>query len=226
MLATYNFVQEVLTLAAEQRETIKTLVVASNRRRTDSVVVRSVLGPATAQDVIAEITHEGGEGAGGYARRQRTGVYRTIRMPVFDRFVAARKEWLPAGYLLPPRFTELVELLRRQGILVDVLLETRRTPAEAFTVDSLAVNPLFEGHRTVQAEGRWSNQGADTLVTEGWYLVRTDQPLGALAAYILEPASEDGLVTWNLLDRELQVHAPYPILRVRTPPRIPALAVP
>jgi hypothetical protein len=147
-------------------------------------------------------------------------------MPVFDRFVATRKESLPDAYLLPPRFTELVELLRRQGILVDVLGEAGRARAEIFTVDSLSVGPLFEGHRPVQAEGRWSGESTDTAVTAGWYLVRADQPLGVLAAYLLEPASEDGLVTWNLLDRELQAHAPYPILRVRALPRIPTLAVP
>jgi hypothetical protein len=226
ILATYNFVQEVLMLAGEQRETIKSLVMASNRHRPDSVAVRSVLGPGISQDVIAEITHEGGEGAGGFARRQRTGVYRTIRMPVFDRFVAARKERVPAGYLLPPRFSDLVESLRRQGILVNTLQEPGQVPVETFAVDSLTVNPLFEGHRTVQLEGRWSDREADTVVTVGWYLVPTDQPLGVLAAYLLEPASEDGLVTWNFLDRELQVRAPYPILRMRTRPQIPALDVP
>jgi zinc carboxypeptidase len=224
--ATYNFVQEVLTLAAEQRDTIKSLVLASNRRRADSVAVRSVLAPPTIQDVIAEITREKGEGAGGYARRQRTGVYRTIRMPVFDRFTAARKERLPAAYLLPTRFTELVELLGRQGILVNALRESGPVPTEIFTVDSTSVGPLFEGHRTVQAEGRWSSESTDTTVASGWYLVPTDQPLGLLAAYLLEPASEDGLVTWNLLDRELQAHAPFPILRVHALPRIPMLAVP
>lgn len=224
--ATYNFVQEVLTLAAEQRETVKSLVLASNRRRGDSVAVRSVLGPPTTQEVVAEITHDMGEGGGGFARRQRTGVYRSVRMPVFDRFIAGRKEGLPAAYLLPPRFSELVELLRHQGILVDVLREAGRAPAEIFTVDSVSVAPLFEGHRTVQAEGRWSHESTDTTVTAGWYLVRTDQPLGALAAYMLEPASEDGLVTWNLLDRELQARAPFPILRGQAMPRIPTLAVP
>jgi zinc carboxypeptidase len=224
--ATYDFVQEVLTLAAEQQATIKSLVLASNRRRVDSVVVRSVLGPPTTQEVIAEITREMGDGGGGFARRQRTGVYRTVRMPVFDRFAAARKERLPAIYLLPPRLTELVELLRQQGVLVNVLREAGHTAAEIFTVDSVSVGPLFEGHRTIQAEGRWSNEATDTTVAGGWYLVHTDQPLGVLAAYLLEPASEDGLVTWNLLDRELQARAPFPILRGRALPRIPMLAVP
>ncbi len=44
----------------------------------------------------------------------------------------------------------------------------------------------------------------------GSYLVRTDQPLGTLASYLLEPASEDGVVTWNLVDRLLTLRAPYP----------------
>jgi hypothetical protein len=224
--AMYNFVQEVLGLAAEQSATIKSLVRASDRQRVDSVAVRSVLGPPTTQEVIAEVTRDIGEGAGGYARRQRTGVYRTIRMPVFDRFVPARKEALPGGYLIPARLKEVVELLRRQGIVVEQLTGSWRVPVETFVVDSLSVGPLFEGHRTVQAEGDWSRIPRDTAVSAGWYLVRTGQRLGTLAAYLLEPASEDGVVTWNLLDRELQVRAAYPVLRVRSSPQVSAVAVP
>ena len=56
--------------------------------------------------------------------------------------------------------------------------------------------------------------------------VTTDQPLGTLAAYLLEPASEDGVVTWNLLDRELQPGQPYPILRTRQPLSGPSVLVP
>jgi hypothetical protein len=224
--ATYNFVHEVLGLAAEQRSAIKTLVQASSRRRPDSVTVRSVLGSPTVQTVVAEITRPAGEGAGGYARRERTGVYRTVRMPVFDRFVAARREAMPAGYLIPPRLKDVVALLRRQAVVVEVLTQPWRTAVEAFAVDSLSVGPLFEGHRTVQAEGHWTNGSIDTTMAAGWYLVRTDQPLGTLAAYLLEPASEDGIVTWNLLDRELQPKAAYPLLRLGIAPRVPATAVP
>jgi hypothetical protein len=224
--ATYNFVREILTLAGEQAAAIKSVVLASDQQRGDSLAVRSVLGPARTLDVVAEITHDVGDGSSGYARRQRTGEYRTIRMPVFDRFVAARKEARPAGYLIPARLRETVELLRRQGIQVELLTASWRIPVEVFTVDSLSVGSPFEGHRTVAVEGRWNKALRDTVAAAGWYLVRTDQPLGTLAAYLLEPASEDGVITWNLLDRELQVRAAYPIMRVRSSPQTPAIVVP
>jgi hypothetical protein len=224
--ATYNFVREVLALAVEQRATIKSLIQASNRRRPDSVSVRSVLGPPTVQEVIAEITEPAGDGTGGFARRKRTGVYRAVRMPVFDRFVAARREAIPAAYLIPPRLHEIVELLRRQGVVVESLTEPWRAAAAEFLVDSVSVQPLFEGHRTVQVEGRWRSESFDTALVAGWYLLRTDQSLGVLASYLLEPASEDGVVTWNLLDRELQPGGRYPILRLRDSPRLPAITVP
>jgi hypothetical protein len=224
--ATYDFIREILEFAAEQRELIKAAVAAADRERPDSVIVRSVLAPPILQEVIAELTHDLGEGAGGYARRQRTGVYRTIRMPVFDRFTAARKERVPSAYLIPPRLGDLVSLLRRQGILVDAITQPQKIGVEAFTVESLSVDSLFEGHRPVRLQGRWSSQAVDTTVSAGWYAVKTNQPLGTLAAYLLEPASEDGIVTWNLLDRELQTGGVYPIHRLRASWWGPSLAVP
>jgi zinc carboxypeptidase len=224
--ATYHFVREVLQLAADQRDQIKAAVHDADRFRPESIAVRSTLAPPEPQEVVAEITEEAGEGTGGYARRRRTGVYRTIKMPVFDRFTAARKEALPAGYLLPARFAEIVELLRRHGIVVERLSAPVRASAQTFGVDSITVDSLFEGHRSVEVEGRWSSEPADTALTTGWFLVRTDQPLGTLAGYLLEPASEDGVVTWNLLDRELQTKAPYPILRSARSFRAPTMLVP
>jgi hypothetical protein len=147
-------------------------------------------------------------------------------MPVFDRFEAARKEVLPAAYLIPPRLRAVVDLLRHQGVGVDSLIAPWRAAAQAFIIDTLAVAPLFEGHRTVQVEGRWGDQATDTLLAPGWYLIRVGQRLGMLAAYLLEPASEDGVVTWNLLDRELQPRTAYPILRVAAQPRASVVAIP
>ena len=224
--ATYNFVREVLELAGEQAATIKQVVQTADRSRDDSVAIRSRLASPVFREVLAEITRDAGDGTGGFARRQRTGEYRTIRMPVYERFTAARKELLPAAYLIPSRLKDIAGLLRRHGIGVDVSTTDWRTAADTFTVDSIAVGPVFEGHRPIQVEGRWSTQPTDTVIASGWYLVRTDQPLGTLAGYLLEPASEDGVVTWNFLDRELERGAAYPILRVHTIPPVSALALP
>jgi len=218
--ATYDYVRELLSLAAEERATIKSLIIAAQLRRPDSVVVRSQLAAPTVQPVIAEISRADGDGGSGYARRKRTGEFRTIRMPVFDRFAAARKEARPAAYLLAPQHEAIVALLRRQGVVVTRLTRPWSGPAESFLVDSVTASPqVFEGHRTVTVQGRWRT-AAPIEVPAGSFVVSTDQPLGLLAAYILEPASEDGIVTWNMVDRELRPRGDFPIRRVRERPVI------
>jgi len=181
--------------------------------RPTRLTVRSVLAQASQQDVVAEITRPAGEGNGGYARRIRTGVYRTIRMAGLRPFRAGAARGVARG--LPAAVA--VRRSRRaafggQGIGVERLRQPWSGTAERFTVDTLVLQELFEGHRPVEVEGHWGrgrrDHGGGRLVPRAH-----DQPLGVLAAYLLEPASEDGLATWNLLDRELQ----------RTP-RIPSCA--
>ena len=41
-------------------------------------------------------------------------------------------------------------------------------------------------------------------------MVRTAQPLGTLAVYLLEPRSEDGLATWNFFDAGLEGRRRFP----------------
>jgi hypothetical protein len=209
--STYDFVRELLSEVARSRDAVLRLTAA--RPAVDSVAVRSTLGPPTPGRVVAEITEPAGEGDGGYARRRRTGVFRDIEMPLYDRFVAERKEALPEAYLIPERLAAVVDLLRQQGIEVD-RSSARAAGLERFMVDGTRREALFEGHRPSIAEGRWEPYVADTGTS--WYRVRTAQPLGLLAAYLLEPASEDGVVTWNLLDAELMAGRAYPILRSRT----------
>jgi hypothetical protein len=82
---------------------------------------------------------------------------------------------------------------------------------------------LFEGHRTVTTEGNWAAR--DAAVVSGWYYVSTRQRLGVLAAYILEPESDDGVVTWNFMDRDLRRGSEYPFLRVTAQLNVPRRVV-
>jgi hypothetical protein len=57
------------------------------------------------------------------------------------------------------------------------------------------------------------------MPARGDYLVSVAQPLGRLAAYLLEPQSDDGLVTWDLYG-DISVGESLPVLRIHsgTPP--------
>jgi hypothetical protein len=224
--ATYNFVREILSLAAERPAAIAALHATRNRWLPDSVTLRSQYAEPSLLDVIAEITEPAGDGSHGFARRRRTGQYRTIRMPVYDRFAPTQREAMPAGYLLPPRLTEVVGLLRHHGVRVARLRLPWEGTVEAFGVDSLTVSRrAFQGHWMVRVEGEWrTRQGWQAA--RGWYFVPTEQRLGVLAAYLLEPASADGVAAWNLLDRDLRQGGDSPILRVRQRTETPMLELP
>lgn len=214
VLATEAFVREILGFVAERAVEVRAANAADDRDRPDSIGIRSTLAPPTEMEVIAEITRAAGDGSHGFARRERSGTFRTIRMPVFDRFVATRSEAIPAAYLIPPDWPEVIDLLRRHGIAVEQLTAPWTGKIEAFRIDGLrTARRRFEGHRAASAEGRWVDH--EGSAAPGWFRVSTDQPRGVLAAYLLEPASEDGLLTWNLFDRRLEEGAEAPILRAR-----------
>jgi hypothetical protein len=220
--ATYQFLREILSLAAEERVAVKRVVLASATWRPDSISLHSRFAPASRQEVIAEITEADGDGSHGFSRRKRTGVFRRVRMPVVDRFEPALQVGRPAAYLLPPAQAGLVTLLRAQGIVVSRLTADWTGPGEGFLVDSIQVAPfLFEGHRTVSVAGQWTSRSLSA--TAGWYYITTDQRSGVLAACLLEPASEDGFATWNLLDRDLRVGEQAPVFRVSRPIAVPLI---
>ena len=50
----------------------------------------------------------------------------------------------------------------------------------------------------------------------GTFVVRTDQRLGLLAAYLLEPQSDDGFTRWNFLDSYLAAGKVHPVYKLMT----------
>ncbi len=218
--STYLFVRELLSVLAGERAAVRRVRAASARWRPDSIALGAVLAAPRMAEVIAELTDPDGDGNHGFARRRRSGTFRAVRMPVFDRFDGRRWVARPAGYLLPPGHADLAARLRGQGVLVARLREPWAGQAASFTPDSAPVAPfVFEGHRAVQLAGGWGPPAA-AAVAAGWYWVPTDQPLGALAAYLLEPGSEDGFAAWNGYDRDLRRRAPLPLLRLDAPPAV------
>jgi hypothetical protein len=153
-------------------------------------------------------------------------------MLVKDRFDATLSVKLPAAYLLGGRggpADSVVARLRQHGIVVELLTAPMRVSGERFAIDSMVTSGRpFQGHSEVRLEGRWNH--AELEAPAGRYLVRTTQPLGVLAAILLEPQSDDGFATWNVFDSQLadamRGARLFPVERVLAPPGAAARIVP
>ncbi len=57
-------------------------------------------------------------------------------------------------------------------------------------------------------------QSAETTLPQGTYIVEVAQPLGLLAAHMLEPEADDSLAVWNFFDPDVVVDKPFPVKRI------------
>jgi hypothetical protein len=122
----------------------------------------------------------------------------------------------PAAYAIDESDRNIVRALWLHGVTVERLQEPARVDVSAFAIDSVShARRVFQGHYESRAWGRWRIERR-TLPT-GTLVVPTSQALGALAMYLLEPESDDGLVTWNTLDDELRRGADFPVVRIDAP---------
>jgi dipeptidyl-peptidase-4 len=121
----------------------------------------------------------------------------------------------PWAYLVPKGLSNVVELMQRHGIAVEELREDIDLDVETYRVDKINRRAAFQKHQMVTVEA--TPRKESRRVEAGTLLVRTAQPLGSLAAELLEAQTEDGLVTWNFLDPVLAEGKDFPILRLPAP---------
>ena len=225
--STYAFVNEVLSLVAEKGVAIRSLTARADSqplawgRSPDSVqmvAIRSeLITTPRMMDVIKEDLEKTGDSSltqpGVPRGERRTGRFRTIRMPVYDRFTSTLDRTPPAAYVVAPEDTAVATLLRLHGIRVDRSDSAWSARGESFTIDSIITAPrTFQGHHEVRLKGRWE-RGLQTLPPKS-FIVSTAQPRGELVVYLLEPESDDGFTTWNLFDSSLKKGGRFPVTRI------------
>ena len=216
--STYDFVSELLSLVAERAPSLALL--GRNRapaREGAPVAIRSRLTTSPSRrGVVAEEIGTTGDSSvtepGVPAGRRRTGRFRTLQLMVYDRFEPELTVPVPGHYLVTGDAERVKRRLDEHGIASVYTDVAGRITASRFTIDSATqARRPFQGHRETRLHGRWAD--ASVMVPTGTLLIPTDQPLGALAAYLLEPESDDGLATWNLFDDVARRGAEFPVLR-------------
>jgi hypothetical protein len=126
-------------------------------------------------------------------------------------FEPATTETVPSAYYVPLTLTKAIDLLKAHGIQMKETALAGSSEGFDITANTQAQAP-FEGHSIRKLEGTWSAK-PDMKPGVKYWEIRTGQPLGRLAFYLLEPMSDDGLVAWNFLDDQLKDARVYPILR-------------
>lgn len=139
----------------------------------------------------------------------------TVNMLDYAVFEPTRSVPMARVYVLPrePGIERIAEKVRQHGIVVEELAEPLTAEVVTFTPTSLVkASRPFQGHHEVRLRGTYT-RGQATLPA-GTFVVRLAQPLGRLAAYLLEPESDDGLFNWNFFDEWLAPGRPVPVRKI------------
>lgn len=143
---------------------------------------------------------------------------KTVTIPYYIDYYPVRNVKFPYAYLLTINDQQIVNLLKAHGISIEKLSEASKVEVERFEISELkGATRLNQGHYTNTIKGKYIRESID--FPSGTLVIRTAQPLANLAAYLLEPQSNDGLMIWNFFDRYLVPqwgvgYYPYPVYKV------------
>lgn len=218
VLGTLGFCRAVLQHTHEHRDEITKLIEAADERAVsagrepsadDTVVLRTRVAPFADKVKIL-----------GYEETREEGQPIVLGEPVeyeaelvnnFEPTLTVRR---PYAYAYPASLAWLTEHLQRHGVAVEVLREDIELDIEEYRIEGYdrAERP-FEGHNMI-SDVRAGSVPTTRRAPAGMMIVRTGQKLGTLAAYLLEPQAEDGLVAWNFFDDALAESDVFPVVRI------------
>jgi dipeptidyl aminopeptidase/acylaminoacyl peptidase len=147
-------------------------------------------------------------------RRAATAEKKDYEVRYYGREVAEEAAPRPYAYLFPAKYAKTVEVLQRHGIAVEELREDIELEVNSFRVEKMErAERAYQGHRTIKP--MVARRTESQMLPAGTILVRTGQPLGTLAALLLDPRAEDGLTTWNFFDEGISDGRDAPVVALQ-----------
>ncbi len=122
--------------------------------------------------------------------------------PVFTRFETTRSTTRPWGYLIPTSLTKVIPLLLDHDITVKRLTEPVTLEVEAYYATAVRTTQYFQAHYLREVDVRKTTE--EVAFPTGTFFVPSGQPMSNFISYLLEPETNDNLVTWGYLDNVLQ----------------------
>ena len=215
IFSTYSFVTEILEHTNANAKEIQRITKAADEKTIQTISsqagkvkkgVRFKMVPLEQLSNFPTYDYVSFTKADGTKGTYRTGSLIFVNDVTYHaKFDAETESILPKGYIVPAYFAEVVENLKKHGIVVTQLSKSVTKEGEAFEVNKHEKGQRkFEGHNLARVYGNYVS--AKQKFNKGDYVVDLAQPLGNLAFYLLEPESDDGYVTWNFFDAYLTKH--------------------
>lgn len=125
----------------------------------------------------------------------------------------------PFAYVFPKKLDKVADKLREHGIEVGELKKDAELTVETYKIDKITkAKDAFQRHHLATLDA--TPGSAKRKLEAGSVLVRTSQPFGTLACYLLEPQCEDGLAAWNFFD-DVKEGQDFPVVRIVDPVELP-----
>ncbi len=188
---------EILRVAAERRDEIRAVTSGSRMRAIqagqqggDPIVLEYELASRGTEPVWMPDS----DAPLGYTERN---------VPVFLEWRTTRTTTRPVGYVLPASMSRAIPLLLDHDIAVYRFTEPATVDLEVYDATRVRRNEYFQGHYLKSVEVEKSSERME--IPAGWYYIPTAQSRANLISYILEPETDDNLITWGYTEHILQV---------------------
>ncbi len=211
VLGNYYLIHSLMDFASANKNEIKKLLAAADRNAvsrgsspavSDSFAIEYKPFPAPDKVTIKTYEVDVVTDANGRRSYKKSDRQKDVTIPYLIDFNPVKSVRFPYAYLLTIRDPEVISKLKLHGIVIEKLAENTKIEITRYAVTELKGSArLNQGHYTNTIKGNYLIETAE--FPAGTIVVRTAQKLANVAAYLLEPQSNDGLLTWNFLDRYL-----------------------
>lgn len=230
VLCCYDFLRASLDYCAAHKDEIDQLIHTADQKtirrglnptENDTFAVEYDMKPLKDKITVMGYEMEVVEREGMWPQVKKTDKKVTYHLPYFADYVPKRSVSFPYGYLILPPVPEVTAKLLQHGILVERLTKFLTLEVEAFKVREVTpAKRLFQGHYRNAVKGEYVIEKKE--FPSGTLFVGAAQPLANVAAYLLEPESDDGLLVWNYFDRYLVAQwgrrvQTYPVYKILNP---------
>ena len=198
VLGTYVLLEATLKALASDGKALKQAIAADRALRPSKIDAnwKEKAEPVGKVDFLTIASEEvTSPASGGMVTRFLGKPGPTISVPVYGSEPGLQLS-VPKAYWVPATKAEVIARLKTHGVRMETLKAARTVDVDMIRLDGFKTSGPFEGRMTYAPTGMAHAQRSETFPA-GSVRISTDQPLGALAASLLEPESEDSYFTWG-----------------------------